>query len=121
MAGDRNKVATVEIYRNGAKIEAIKFGVYGFYIIKDSGVRQLYWHAGRGQTEKKTQRGGEIVVWIHGIRTIHLVRPDWQLIINGVEYPPRAYMDVDVTGKQVTLRWDQWGKYEFVFQFPEIE
>lgn len=98
----------MEIYRNGRKLEDKEFRS-SFYILKDL-TNHICW------TADGEEGGNEILIWIQSSYRILHVRPDWQLTIDGVTFPQKFYMGVELKGKHVHLQYDE---YEFVCQFPE--
>ena len=97
------------IFRNGKKI-GLKNFYYHFYILRDLSTNEISWKA---DDEEDT---AEILIWIQTNYTVHFVRPDWQLIVDGVQLPKQAYQALSLSGKCVSF---QYCEYEFVCHFPE--
>ena len=123
---------TINIYKSGKKIDTKSFKK-NFYILKDE--QGLYWETGEEQYEKaeiardnkelgKTLRkGGVFEIWIRARLSlspadIQLIKPDWQLIIDGIVMERGVYADVYVSGKTIEL---VHGEYRFVCSFPPFE
>ena len=102
---------SVKIYHSDLQIATCSFK-YSFTIVKIlSG--ELYWNA-----DEDKGKSGEINIWVQHASTkpgILFVPPDWQLIINGVEFESRLYDGVEnLAGKVVELRHQD---YRFIFDF----
>lgn len=108
---------TIDIYLADKRIESKNF-IGNFYIIKDSGTDELFWKADGEQDP--LSRTGEFQIWIQRANTaplISFVRPDWQLILDGIVMEQVFYSEVDIAGKVVELKYDN---YRFVCScFPK--
>lgn len=107
---------TFEIYQAGRRVASKQFRG-NFYIVKELD-NTLSWEADEEQGRSK--KGGAFQIWVQTLslappkRQILFVRPDWKLIIDGVEMDQQYYEAVDVEGKTIELHH---GDYGFVCTF----
>ncbi len=99
----------MEIYRNNKKIESKEFRGH-FYILKDL-TGHICW------TSDDEKGGNEILIWIRSDYSVPFIRPDWQLIIDGIPLPKKFHTTVELSGKHVNF---QYSDYEFVCHFPQV-
>lgn len=86
-----------------------------FYVVKFLEKDDLYWEADEEQALSK--KGGEIHIWVQNASKsplISFVRPDWQLIVDGVSFERNFHTEIDVDGRTVEL---QYGEYCFLCAF----
>lgn len=106
---------TVHVYLAGKRIVSKEF-CSNFYVIKDLARNELFWEA--DDEQGSSIRAGEIHVWIQRASLapqISFVRPDWQLVMDGVVMDQAFYTEVDVEGKTIELKHND---YRFVCSFP---
>jgi hypothetical protein len=108
----RANVNTIDIYWARKKI-AFKNFIGNFYIVKDLETNELFWEADQEQRYPST-RIGEFQIWIQQANSapqISFVRPDWQLVIEGIVMERAFYTEVDIAEKTVELKHED---YRFV-------
>ncbi len=115
---------TMRIYKNNTEIESIEFRL-NFEILQASYSQRLFWQADYTQVEE----GGGIRIWIKAFGRptdksknrgyiISFVLPEWRLLIDGVLQEQRLYDDMEVTGKEIELDYNE---YRFVCWFPPAD
>ncbi len=66
----------------------------------------------------ENQPAGIIRLWLHSNNKdsfmFHFVLPDWQLIIDGIWFEKKLYLELDINGKNVEVHHKE---YRFMFQF----
>jgi hypothetical protein len=105
----------MQIHQNGKKIKVKKF-LYRFSIIETTD-GQILWETDLEPFDYAG--GGTLLIWIKctSSPTISFVSPQWQLTVDGVPFVRDSYLEIDVTGKEVSL---QYQDYEFICHFSEI-
>jgi hypothetical protein len=102
----------VHVRRDGEAVDQKQFQNM-LYIIKELDRDEFRLEADKEQAESK--KGGVIHIWILGASStdakIAFVRPDWKLIMDGVEIEPGFRRDIRFSGKTVELRY---GHYSFL-------
>jgi hypothetical protein len=108
-------VNTIDIYLAEEKIASENF-TGNFYIIKDLKTNKLFWKADSEQYPSNDT--GMFQIWIQRANraaSISFILPDWQLAIDGVSLEQSFYSDVNISGRIVELKYNN---YRFVCSCP---
>jgi hypothetical protein len=104
-------MATVNIYQDSEQIDFILIRNQFYIIERPNG--ELYWYEHSRDAPYKT---GVYKIWLQSVKyrpKIHLVLPDWQVIVDNVWFEKKAYDGLEnLQGKKVELRYRN---YAFVF------
>ncbi len=99
-------MAFVEIYQKG-KLLAKEYFKDHFLLLENS-VIGMVWTI----DDAVSKEGGVIMVWVHSASadpTIHFVRSDWELTIDGNVLERKFYTDVsDLKQKTVELSYEEY-------------